>query len=263
MHERPAEGSRWSRAENFTAHEARSLRLRLSVRPSAVQTYVGDHGVSGFLAEEQLLDLVEEAAVNGSVLTRADEDVTRFALPRRIGQYHVMIDSQKMILFAYSNRSGARTWVESRTVTSRAAAAAEEVKKKQKAARKARERTKTTALCVTWDGEQVGRPPAGEPLRVWRQLRHVDIGLMVCNRAVPDCVYFSSVPEGARLAVMRARLAFVLSKVSQRQVRCRPDGFTVEHGPIAWHIRRDGLLVEQITMRTGRAQERFEAAGGP
>lgn len=83
---------------------------------------------------------------------------------------------------------------------------------------------------------------------------------MVCNRAVADCVFFSTVPKDRRLMVMRAQLEFLLSGVSERQVTQRPDGFTVEHGPIAWHLRRDGRLVEQVTMRTGCAQERFDAA---
>lgn len=259
----PSNGSRWSRADNFSEGEARGLRMRLSVRPGAVQTYVSQHGVSESLAEEQLLDLVEEAAVHGRVQTRTDEDVSRFALPQRFGQYHVMVDNKKTLLFAYSSLSGARTWVESRTVTDRAAAAAEEVRQKQKAARKARGRARTKSLCVTWDGEPADRPPAGKPLRVWRQLRQVDVGSMVCNRAVPDCVYFSTVPQEERLAVMRAQLAHVLSEVSERQVRRRPDGFTVEHGPIAWHLRRDCLLVEQVTVRAGQAQARFMPPDGP
>ncbi|MFJ1662271.1 hypothetical protein [Streptomyces anthocyanicus] len=259
----PSDNSRWSRADNFSEREARGLRMRLSVRPGAVKAYADQHGVSASLAEEQLLDLVEEAAAHGRVRTRTDEDVSRFALSQRIGQYHVMVDNRKRLLFAYSSPSGARTWVESRTVTDRAAAAAKEVRQQQKSARKARGRARTTALCVTWDGEPADRPPAGEPLRVWRQLRQADVGSMVCNRAVPDCVYFSTVPQEERLAVMRAQLAHVLSEVSERQVRRRPDGFTVEHGPIAWHLRRDGLLVEQVTVRAGQAQARFMPPDGP
>ncbi|MFE2640156.1 hypothetical protein ACFXKF_36330 [Streptomyces scopuliridis] len=252
--------NRWSRAESFPAHEARALRAQVTVLPSAVRTYVSDHGVSESLAMEHLLDLVEEAAVHGLVLTRNGEDVMRLALPRRIGQYHVMIDSRTTTLFAYSNHNGATTWVESRTNTDRAAAAAAQVKKEQKAAKRGRGKSKAKALCVTWNGEPAARPVPGVPLRVWRQLRQVDVALMVCNRAVADCVYFSTVPKEKRLMVMRAQLAFVLSSVSERQVTRRPDGFTVEHGPIAWHLRRDGRLVEQITVRTGCAQERFDKA---
>lgn len=60
---------------------------------------------------------------------------------------------------------------------------------------------------------------------------------------------------------MRAQFAFVLARVSERQVRQHPNEFVVEHGPVAWHIRRDGRLLDQITVRAGRAQERFDEAG--
>ncbi|MEV6421808.1 hypothetical protein [Streptomyces sp. NPDC051662] len=256
----PSKENRWARAENFPSHEARALRAQVTVLPSAVRTYVSDHGVSESLAMEHLLDLVEEAAVHGLVLTRNGEDVMRIALPLRTGRYHVMIDSGTMTLFAYSNHNGATTWVESRTNTGRAAAATAQVKEAQKAAKRERQKAKARTPCLTWNGESADRPVPGVPLRVWRQLRQVDVALMVCNRAVADCVYFSTVPKEKRLMVMRAQLAFALSRMSERHVTRRPDGFTVAHGPIAWHLRRDGRLVEQITMRTGYAQERFDGA---
>lgn len=256
----PSEEIRWSRAENFPAHEARALRAQVTVLPSAVRAYVSDHGVSESLAVEHLLDLVEEAAVHGLILTRNGENVMRIALPVRIGRYHVMIDSGTLSLFAYSNHNGATTWVESRTNTDRAAAAAAQVKKEQKAAKRERQKAKAKSLCLSWNGEPADRPEPGIPLRVWRQLRQVDVALMVCNRAVADCVYFSTVPKEKRLVVMRAQLAFALSRMSEQHLTRRPDGFTVAHGPVAWHLRRDGRLVEQITMRTGYAQERFDGA---
>lgn len=175
----PSQNSRWTRVENLSVYEARSLRDRLSVRSSALQTYVTGHDVSAFLAREQLLDLVEEAAVHGRVRARIGEAVLRLALPRRLGQYDVMIDSRTMSLFAYTCLKGASTWVESRTRADRAAATAKEVSKEQRAARRARGKGKARAQCLTWRGESVGRPEPGEPLRRWRQLRQLDVEVMV------------------------------------------------------------------------------------
>ncbi|GGW79558.1 hypothetical protein AB0E64_31580 [Streptomyces caelestis] len=92
---------------------------------------------------------------------------------------------------------------------------------------------------------------------MWRQLRHVDVAGMVCRTAVRDCVYFAMASEPERLSVIRGQLEHVLERVSQHQVSARPDGFTIVHGPISRHVRRDGRLLEQITVRSGHAEARF------
>lgn len=251
------EQTRWLREENFPPHEALGLRSAVSVLPGAVRSYVSDHGVSESLARDHLLDLVEEAAVNGVVLKKTGESLMRLALPQRLGKYHVMIDTRTFDLFAYSNHTGATTWVESRNRAASAAQAAEQLRSEQKAAARRRRQEKSAAPCLTWSGQPAGRPEPGAPLRVWRQLRKLDVAMVLCNRAVRDCVYFSAVPEQERLDVIRAQLRFLLARVSERQVAPRPEVFTIEDGPIAWHLRRDGRLLEQITVRGGHAQARF------
>ncbi|MFM9462704.1 hypothetical protein ACKI1K_07600 [Streptomyces scabiei] len=252
---------RWVREANFPPHEALALRQQVTVRSGAIRSYVIDHGVSEALARTQLLDLLEEAAVHGEVCTKPGEELMRLALPRRIGPYHVMVDSRTLTLFAYSNHNGAPTWMEARTQADRATAAAAELKKEQQAARQRRKGVKTP--CLTWSGDPAARPESGTGLRVWRQLRQVDVAAMVCNTAVRDCVYFATVPYGERLAVIRGQLEYVLERVSEHQVSARSDGFTIMHGPIAWHVRRDGRLLEQITLRGGCAEERFAPPSQP
>ncbi|WP_330351736.1 hypothetical protein [Streptomyces sp. NBC_00582] len=247
--------ARWVREANFPPYEALALRQQVTVLPGALRSYVRDHGVSESLARAQLLDLVEEAAVRGDVSTRPDKDLMRLTLPQRVGRYHVMIDSRTLGLFAYSNLSGARTWMEARTEADRASAAAAQLKEEQRAAKQRRKGVKTP--CLTWSGHPAGLPANGNGLRVWRQLRQLDVAIMVCRTTVRDCVYFATVPDEERLAVIRGQLEFVLARVSEHQVSARPDGFTIVHGPIAWHIRRDGRLLEQVTVQRGRAEARF------
>ena len=199
--------------------------------------------------------------MNGMVLTKAGECLMRLMLPTRLGKYHVMIDTRTLSLFAYSHNTGATTRVESRDRAASAAQAAEQLRSEQKAAARRRRQKKLAAPCLTWSGQPAERPEPGAPLRVWRQLRQVDVAMVLCNRAVSECVYFSAVPEQKRLDVIRAQLRILLERVSERQVSPRPEGFTIEHVPIAWHLRRDGRLLEQITVRGGHAQARFTPGG--
>ncbi|MFI1204836.1 hypothetical protein ACH4VR_36325 [Streptomyces sp. NPDC020883] len=106
-------------------------------------------------------------------------------------------------------------------------------------------------------------PNPGPPLRVWQQVRRLRVAEMVCNASLVDNVYFSTVAGPERLAVIRAELEFLLQKVSARQVAQRAESLTIEHGPIAWHLRHDGRLLEQITLRGGYASVRFDAAARP
>lgn len=245
----------WAREENFPAHEARALREQVRVMPGAIRAYLGDHDVSEALATDQLLQLVEVAALQGEVQTKPAEHLMRLSLPRRISRYHVMIDTRTLRLFAYGNHSGAQTWMAARTLADSAGAAAARLMQEQKEAR--RRRPKLRLPCLTWGGEPVGLPEPAVPLHGWHQMRRVRVADMVVRGAVPDCVYFSAVPDGERLAVIRAELEFLLERVSQRQIAWRPDGFTLEHGPIAWHLRGDGQLLEQIIVRRGHATARF------
>ncbi|WP_406841836.1 hypothetical protein ACICHK_43350 (plasmid) [Streptomyces sp. AHU1] len=250
----------WTREQNLSAYEARALRNKVQVIPSAIKAYLTDHDVSEALAIHQMLQLVEEAAFHGDVQTKPAEELMRLALPRRIGRYHVMIDTRTLRLFAYSNHSGTQTWMAARTLADSASAAAAQLMQEQKKARW--RRPKSLLPCLTWDGNLVSLPEPAVSLRRWHHLRQVQVANMVIRRAVPDCVYFSTVPNGERLTLIRTQLEFLLERVSQRHVAWHPDSVTLEDGPIAWHLRCDGRLLEQITVRRGYAAARHGGIGG-
>ncbi|MFI1765161.1 hypothetical protein ACH41H_24315 [Streptomyces sp. NPDC020800] len=252
-----AEQRTWLRQDVFPAREAKALRERMTILFGAIRVYVRDHEVSEETALVHLLDLVEEAAVRGSVMTKPGEYLMKLMLPGRIGRYHVMVDSRTLNLFSYSNLTGTPvTWVHRRNRAAGEADAQALLKMEQKEAKKRRQKSATQSLCLTWAGRPVDRPDPGVPLRVWRQLHHLNLNAMVCNRAVADCVYFSNVPDKERLRSIQAELQLRLAGLTERQVRPRAEGFTIEYGPLAWHLRRDGRLLEQITIRSGHAHAR-------
>ncbi|MFE6272210.1 hypothetical protein ACFVQ9_25855 [Streptomyces goshikiensis] len=248
----------WRRQPVFPAAEATALRERVTIPLGVIGSYCHEHEVTEETARVHLLALVEEAAVRGSVVTKETEHLMKLMLPRSAGKYHVMIDSRRLTLFSYRNKTGTpMTWVQRRSLAAGAADARALLKQEQKEAKKRRQKSDTQALCLTWSGRPVDRPEPGVPLRVWRQLRHLNVAAMVCNRAVADSAYFSTTPDGERLTAIQAELQLRLADVTERQVRPRPDGFTVQHGPLAWHLRRDGRLLEQITIRSGHAHARY------
>ncbi|MFK0047950.1 hypothetical protein ACIQU4_28455 [Streptomyces sp. NPDC090741] len=74
---------------------------------------------------------------------------------------------------------------------------------------------------------------------------------------IADCVYFSTISDEGRLRAIQAELQLRLTGVNEGQVRPRAEGFTIQYGPLAWHVRRDGWPLEQITMRSGHARARY------